>query len=120
MNTSEVLNRAADLIQSRGWTQEAKGGWFPEPNADTPVCAEGAIRLAVAEAGMWATAKTSICHALSDYLGDLYPECFNPISGRVIVFNWNDRKGRTAEQVLEAMRAAALIESARERESVSA
>jgi hypothetical protein len=45
--TSEVLNRAADLIEERGWT--TGDGWFGDDGH--PLCVEGAIAAAMGERG---------------------------------------------------------------------
>jgi hypothetical protein len=119
MQTSEVLNRAADLIEERGWwgggmkapVRDTEAAWWPEAHADTPVCVEGAIRLAADNAYR---TKANTCHILAAYLQDGYPECANTISGRVTPFSWNDRRGRTATEVIEVLRACAVIEASRE------
>lgn len=116
MNTSEVLNAAADHIERRGWTgasgtdsEVTKRAWYPDPEAVYPVCAEGALRLA--NGGLRAN---DAIKALKVYLHDRYPECVNSVSGEVVVFSWNDAPGRTADEVIAALRAAAVIEAAKE------
>jgi hypothetical protein len=112
MQTSEVLNKAADLIEERGWSPRGNNGaWHPKPGSTTPLCVEGALRLAAGRRDQDAL------DALSGYLNDRYPECFNPFSGRVLPFSWNDRTGRTSSEVIEVLRACAVIEASRERES---
>ena len=110
--TSEVLNRAADLIEERGWTQG--DGWFPEmlPVA-APLCAEGAMKAAAAEVcaaagdalARYTVHREQILPAFKDYLGVAH------------VFVWNDAGRRTASEVIEALRACAVIEASREREA---
>jgi hypothetical protein len=114
MNTSEVLNQAADVLQVRGWCQApAEGGWFPDPEATTPVCLEGAIRIAAGT-----VRKQEVTAVVRDYLTSRHPESINPFSGHVIPFAWNDEDGRTAAEVIEVLRACALIEAAREQDAV--
>lgn len=65
MNTSEILNKAADLIEERGWVgiDRDLGGdlWGGGASSDAPVCIEGGI---VAAMG-WDY------EALGDIAGDL-------------------------------------------------
>ena len=71
--TSEVLNRAADLIEERGWTQGTQGWKVDGAFLDTD----------------------------------------EP-------WKWNDTRGRTASEVIEVLRATAVIEAARETEAAHA
>lgn len=116
MNTSDVLNLAADLIEERGWARG--GGWHPEHLlADAPLCAEGALKAAcMADEGdvrHWTDlyygpewfgggAQDGVLERVKDYLGEQY------------VFSWNDRPERTASEVVGVLRAAAVVEAARE------
>jgi hypothetical protein len=120
MRTSEVLDRAADLIEERGWTKGA-GGWQGDR-----LCIEGAIHAA---AGMkthpvidWPL--TNLCPAglaLRDHLSlgaftherRPWPDLTgSPLS------RWNDN-AESAGEVIAALRAAAVIEEARESALVS-
>jgi hypothetical protein len=95
MNTSKVLNEAADLIERDGW-------WSQNPNAPRggvrPQCASNAI----------SDVSTDILaqYAFSTYLTG---EC-----SLSAIWDWNDADDRDGTQVVEALRAAALIEAARE------
>ncbi len=119
MRTSEVLDRAADLIEERGWTQGG-GGWFPESlPCDAPLCAEGALKAACVEAAalegghytdfhygrdwMKTGEQTGALRAVRNYLDDASP-----------VFAWNDEPGRTGPEVIAVLRAAAVVEADRE------
>jgi hypothetical protein len=104
--TSEVLNRAADLIEERGWIQ----GPFGMRTVTRELCLEGAVRLA---SGGQTTSDGALLHYLASapcpagnaviaYLGEGEP------------WLWNDEPGRTAAEVIEVLRAAAVIEAARE------
>jgi hypothetical protein len=105
MNTSEVLNRAADLIEERGWTQGGSG-WGIGGQA---LCLEGGILAALGyrwEASDWSFEEFPECPAytaVADYL-----------DYRSELYQWNDEGNRTADEVIEALRAAAVIEAAKE------
>lgn len=106
MQTSEVLNTAADLIESRGWVQ-GTSGWDKGAGG---LCLEGGIlaamgldRANVADFGVWIDCPAR--HAVRSYLDDPAP------------YDWNDEPGRTASEVVEVLRACAVIEASRERES---
>lgn len=112
MNTSEVLNRAADLIEKRGWG----GDWYATENE--PVCVEGALLAAI---GMkpddrWALDEGDrpvfySCPAylaVTEYLGDVLFPRVDPL------WVWNDDSDRTQAEVIEVLRAAAVIEQAKE------
>lgn len=102
METAEILNKAADVIEERGWYQ----GLSQDPDG-TGVCALGAICVAVgldphalAELGEGddaaARAGVEAADALEDWLGLDLP-----------VTQWNDEYVDTAEQVVTALREAA-------------
>jgi hypothetical protein len=130
ISTSEVLNTAADLIERRGWSTGT--GWT-EMDDDGPLCIQGAIGAAMGQVNAVGF-RCPAYDAVAEYLG--------LESG---LFIWNDNlrfarsesgwpswvggsresateHGRT--QVLATLRAAALIEAAKEnsdtREQVSA
>jgi hypothetical protein len=125
---SETLNRAADVLQVRGWTRatrEIENYWFPKACETTPVCVQGAIR---AGAGLYTDTDGPLGRHddardakawLVEYLTTTRPESINPLSGTVIPFGWNDEPGRTVEEVIEVLRAAAATAEVRESETVS-
>lgn len=111
--TSEVLNRAADLIESRGWVQGSAGMIIA---TDSPLCLQGAIGAA---AGMAESpdARHSSGAPVYDYLvtqtcpaGD----AVRAYLGYGKPWMWNDHHERTATEVIEVLRAVAVIEAARE------
>jgi hypothetical protein len=121
MQTSEVLNKAADQIQERGWKSGA--GWVVTRGSeaspdDAPLCLEGGIMAAL---GMRITVPEG---------DDVTDEHFEPLwkcpaylaVQRYIdtddprLYYWNDRPHRTADEVIAALRATAVIEAAREQE----
>lgn len=113
MRISEVLDKAADAIQERGW--EKGGGWHdPRPeHAGRPVCLEGAIQAA---SGMriYGTSPNwrkvfkgcDAYQAMGAYL-ELDLSCQD-------LYDWNDFSARTQDQVIEVLRAAAAVERAKE------
>jgi hypothetical protein len=110
MRTSEVLNRAADLIQERGWVQGE--GWSGVDDRDG-LCLEGGIMAAAGISGFGAIGDVQACpayKAVADYIGLDLP------GGATFAWRWNDSQNRTATEVIETLRAAAVIESARESE----
>lgn len=111
MKTSEILNKAADLIEQRGWTQGCSG--WDDDGDGTPLCLEGGIQAALGS-GMELLANLRACPAyiaVSDYLGRDLESDLKFFTG---VFAWNDALHRTAEEVIEVLRATAVIEAARE------
>lgn len=109
--TSEILNKAADYIETEGWLSGACG-----MEADTPgLCIEGAIGAAIG-------ASTFGFGERQVYAYDEVEECPAALAVSVHLetsgnlYDWNDAKGRTAEEVIEVLRATAVIEAARESE----
>lgn len=98
MNVSDTLNQAADLIEDEGWTQ------YKWKSRTGERCIMGAIRdvagvpelAAIPDGSIGAEARNAIARYL------WYPPSI-----------WNDQLGRTAEEVVEALRSAALIEGAK-------
>ena len=132
MNTSEMLNRAADLIEQRGWTSGR--GWQHEDGG--PLCVEGAILAAIG--GSFFTGDHYTCpayHAVRNYLSDQTAQSpfmwnDNLAHDRVMAaIDRGDTLGRdiadvraeanewATRQVIATLRACALIESSRERET---
>lgn len=114
MQTSEVLNRAADLIEERGWTTGSKG-WAYKPN--DPLCLEGGL---IAASGMtWDDLDPAEFYQCPAYLA--VEDYLDLREGREFreAWQWNDAEHRTASEVVEVLRACAVIEASREREAVS-
>ena len=119
MNTSDVLNKAADLIEERGWTT-GNSGWQKE---DGPLCLEGGI-IAALGLGTWNEVQIAdeywACpayNAVAAYLGrdvSLLPEKKGP---REPLWQWNDHIATGEQQVIATLRAAAVIEAAKENAS---
>ena len=88
MQTSEVLEKAADELERHGWRQ---GSFGTNKGAK---CASGAIRFVVTGD---AKGYHPAIHAPLAALGCAIPKSF-------IVTSWNDAKGREAERVVLLMR----------------
>lgn len=98
MEPAEILAKAADVIETRGWHQ----GAFVD--IDGAVCALGAIAVAAKLPVTWFSCASSAssgeaCDVLEDWLFDHY--------GTFSVTRWNDAEDRTADQVVTALREAA-------------
>lgn len=119
MSTSEILNKAADLIERYGWVQI---GDTPNSNpwggAGKPMCLEGGILAAmgleptVNGLGDEQDAILTACpayKAVQEYLDHPYR-----------LYRYNDKEGRTAEEVIATLRGAALVESIKENVEVKA
>lgn len=106
MKSSEVFYQAADDIAAFG---HHKGeGYGDGPWSTAPACSIGAInRVVIRESGLINGAQ--VHHAtFRQYLN-------NPLG----VVGWNDAPDRTAEEVVEAFRACAVIEAAREQQDAA-
>lgn len=98
MLNSVALDLAADHIQKHGWWSATDGVVY----GDNPKCAHNAIALV---AGQSSPAKEALYRYLGgDHLG--------------VIFDWNDAPERTASEVIEVLRACALIEQAKENSTV--
>lgn len=82
-----VLRRAGDLIRERGWHQ---GSW---DNSEGAVCAWQAVKLA---AGGDTNAETNAVATLLDRIRREFGD-EGSVSG------WNDRQGRTVDEVLRVL-----------------
>lgn len=119
MKTSEILNRSADEILGRGWVQGGSAAANDDPwgtqTEGAPVCLEGGI---IAAMGIkiedFGIPPDDFHHcpayaAVQQYIG---------FGENDLVFEWNDVPERTAEEVIEVLRACAVIEEARENSEV--
>jgi len=91
MNVSEVLNKAADLIEEKGWVQEAFSNRYG-------YCAIGAIRECI-----WGKDVPSN----SPELWDGAIERLVKTVREAHIPSWNDAEGRTKEEVIAKLREAA-------------
>lgn len=85
---AEVLERAARIIEERGWCQ-----WHYGKEDGGPVCATKAVWIAIKE----------FCHWDFDFNAKLG---FSGIEGDFLTV-WQDRDGRTAVEVIGRLRTAA-------------
>lgn len=100
MNTADILDRAADLIEERGWHQ----GWYV--NDCGQLCIRGAMLVAVGieppqkdmpwpdHSGEANASWQEATDEMDEYLDDLAER-------------WNDAPERTKEEVVSTLRAAA-------------
>jgi len=116
---SETLNRAADLIEERGWTRG--GGWPTTDDEGAPLCLEGGIMAALGlrfndDAREVDVETCPAYRAVHVYL-ELHDD--RDVEGWPVVplWMWNDDR-ETAAEVIEVLRAAAVIEAARENAAV--
>lgn len=118
--TSETLNRAADLIEERGWTEGVEG-WPTEKAPDGPLCLEGGIIAALGmsfeDDPLQAFEDCGAYRAVQSYVGysadrDEADMLVEPL--------WRFNDSHTATEVIEVLRAVAVIEAAREDESAAA
>jgi len=124
VETSEVLDLAADEIERRGW--QRGGGWLSPISLDTDaVCLEGGI---IAAIGLRLDENDPSDHkftplltcpayrAVTEYLGRI-PAYVRPdgsgFEGQPLYY-WNDDEAADAEHVIATLRAAAAVERARE------
>jgi hypothetical protein len=123
MKTSDVLNKAADLIEERGWVKGE--GWVTDLTPDgAPLCLEGGIQAAL---GMRVKSDTGddrkfapllqcpAYRAVSTYLDREHAgvePCEVGFTGQPLYW-WNDER-ETADEVIATLRAVAVIEAARE------
>jgi hypothetical protein len=110
VNTSEILNKAADLIETHGWGT----GTETWRNEGSGLCLEGGI---AAAAGCDPLSRTSFkeCAAYGA-MWDFLKDDGRWGAFREDLYDWNDATDRTASEVIEVLRAAAVIEAAKEAE----
>jgi hypothetical protein len=105
MNASESLNKAADLLESEGWTQ---GTWHDEDG----YCAIGAIdEVMTNEWGKTDKEDYALWNSLHQTKLDARRQ-FRDYVGMGIA-SWNDNVAQSKEEVVAAMRAAALVAEAK-------
>ena len=106
LQTHELIDTAADLIETLGWTQ-GPDGWPSTPDHDGPVCAEGGLMLA---GGInWATGPGEL---VAFWQSPAVTAVKNQI-GATFIPEWNDEEGRTRGEVIGALRSAAAVERQR-------
>lgn len=111
--TSDVLDLAADEIQRRGWVQGSSG--WREQGA---VCLEGAIAAAMGSSWMetplhelW---SCPAYQAVAEHLGKDATMKNRYSEPKYHLWQFNDARGRTVEDVIAVLRAAAAVERAKE------
>jgi hypothetical protein len=113
MTAAEILQKAADVIDQRGWHQ---GDAYDHSALRTgttldacPVCTLGAINVVVngdpAGWGVHGGIADQAAQAFAAHLGmatNFDPNSEHSVTG--VVGNWNDAPGRTATEVTTALR----------------
>lgn len=89
LGVADVLDRAADEIEARGWHQ---GDWIEDDTGC--VCAEGALYFAGASAKLVAVSISPTGKLFRDHIGES-------------IVDWNDAPERTQAEVVAALRSAA-------------
>jgi len=123
-NVSETLNRAADLIEERGWDRGA--GWDWAGDGSEPLCLEGAIGASMGILAKGDYRPFNDCpagQAVRNYL-EMTPEVAArdewrewPNVANSPLWRWNDSVAGSGRRVIEVLRATAVIEAARETEA---
>ena len=90
-SVADVLRHAARIIEERGWTQLE--GSRSHPASDSRVCLVGSVEVA--------GGSDAILY------GNWFARWFGRYAGSPIPMAWNDTPGRTAAEVIAALRAAA-------------
>lgn len=114
MQTSEILHKAADLIEERGWGTGSETWGYVD--FASPLCIEGAIGAAMGKVvnvpgddGIWPQ-DIQTCpagKAVSEFLGERRRS-----TGWLC--HWNDTRARNAAEVIEVLRGAAAVQQLRE------
>lgn len=109
----QLLTRAADIIEVRGWYQN---GFISERGE---VCMVAAMRMSAAEHIELPTIETRrVClgakgawpESVRDELKGVFDQAVQQVARKIndaILDEWNDDPGRTADEVVGALRAAA-------------
>jgi len=113
--TAAILDKAADIIERNGWRQGPRPEAAPKKRADQyPVDAWDALVLAACKA---TTARSNKELQLVIPAGRALARFLRLSSiatpGAWTIPDWNDHPGRTAEQVIAALRGAAQAERER-------
>jgi hypothetical protein len=101
MDASAVRRKAADIIAARGWHQ---GGFAPDGGDlnECPVDVLGAINVALGHSPReFLFEASTVAMTLAK---DLDLECDPGQLVEVLSVGWNDAEGRTADEVMDALR----------------
>ena len=103
MKTSEILSKAADIIDERGWYQGHYMPWGAD-RASCPVCALGAINVA---AGFPPDGSPDESSDVAGPAGGAAAELVLWLGGNFEIDHWNDAPGQSAAVVVRELRACA-------------
>lgn len=97
METADILEKAAEVLDARGWCQ----GHYQDDQGQ--LCAVGAIRVAT-----WGTARWDHSNAVEYLASRMAQEAMSAHLGvEDIAVGWNDRPGRTKDEVIDTFKHAA-------------
>lgn len=114
MRTSEVLNRAADMIEQYGWTTISDVDPIdgnPWGGNGQPMCLEGGILAAM---GLEPNPRGLLGSVEGELLSCPAYKAMQEYLGEERLYRYNDAEGRTKQEVIEVLRAAAVVEQAKE------
>lgn len=122
MRTSEVLNKAADLIEQHGWGMGPET-WAIAGEDGQKLCLEGGIMAALGLElnGLYEESQPSALDQL--YACPAYRAVHSHLEDQLdypeqSLWYWNDTTGRTQEQVIEVLRTVASLEAVKENNNV--
>ena len=97
METADILEKAAEVLEIRGWTQNTY------EDAEGQVCAVGAIRVVA-----WGHSRWSGTGAIDYQVAGMAQAAMSAHLGvRDLAIEWNDSPERTKEEVIDAFKHAA-------------
>lgn len=112
MRTSEVLNKAADLIEQHGWINVANAhDSNPWGGGGKPMCIEGGILAAL---GIEVTGGSITSDEDRELTNCSAYKAVQEYLGVDRLYRYNDTKGRTAEEVVSTLRVVARLEADKE------
>lgn len=116
VRTSEVLNKAADLLERHGWTQGAFG-WSLEHGRGR-LCLEGGILAAQGIQYVAGNGATNKVHHQELVECPAYVAVRDYLDTQMPLWMWNDMTARSQAEVVMVLRAAALVEEAKENTNI--
>jgi hypothetical protein len=117
MKNSEILSKAADVIDERGWVRCAM---FASQDYAAACCADGGLWVAVnvdprEPLDSANNPAVELAYDAEDALAALLagcpPEQFYPMTSFEVITSWNDDPERTKDQVIAKLREAAQAEA---------
>lgn len=100
MTIADYLRAAADRVLSGGWQQRGFGN---RKGPDGPVCILGAVQYVSG----WPMSYSSDSYDLLNRLETWLMATSRPLRGSLDLADWNDKRGRTADEVVALLLIAA-------------